>query len=122
MIRRDGLESLPVVFSAAEIQETASLTSDTIDQGDAVAIVLTSLLTFNVAATAGATVEIFQVNPEGEVDTYASFTYSIPYVSGAQVHTEKIEIGSQKFKVKITNDDAAEDITAMTAGYIRMMY
>jgi len=122
MIRKDGLGSKLIVFSTDEIQATASLTSNTIDQGDASAIVLTSLLTFHAAATAGATVEIFQVNPEGEVDTYASFTYSIPYVSGAQVYSEKIEIGSQKFKVKITNDDAAENITAMTAGYIRMMY
>lgn len=114
-----------ITFSSGTIGALASLTSSVVDKGDAFQSLenIMIALTFNAAAANGATVEIFPVAilPDGTflTATYPSVTASIRKVNNAQAFSLIANVSFQRFVVKITNDDAAQSITLMTASYSR---
>lgn len=111
------------IFASQTINASASVTSGVIDFGNARWAVITFLATFNAAATNGATINIYPNDPVPTSDTrqlatYSSESYSIPYASGAQVHSVKIEVPSQQVKIKFTNEDSGQTVTLMSASFV----
>lgn len=125
MFRKDSDKSQAVSWAGTTptiVEAGLTQLSNVIDVGeDVFGVVFTFLLTFNVNAVNGATIRVYAVDPEGNVSDSPNALYSIIKVTGARKDMSTLlPLGHQRFKVEITNDDVAQNITVMSATYVRV--
>lgn len=99
--------------TAAASSSTNIADCTAIDGGAMVALGIEVLLTFNGAATLGATVKVHSSSDGTNYTTAPIQTYSIAYSSATVRHAFIVLPGHKYYKVVVTNLDTGQTITAI---------
>ena len=105
--------------TAAASASTALADCTAIDTTDATDLHIHSIMTFNGAATLGATVKLFASYDDGtNYEDVAFWSYSVAVSAGNTIHSSaRVPFSAKFIKVQVTNLDTGQSITAIYIYY-----